>query len=61
MVMKQKKQLEKAAFFVVFFSEIICYWLRRQDSNLRMSAPKADALPLGDASILKNGLEYTDN
>ena len=24
-------------------------WLGRQDSNLRMSAPKTDALPLGDA------------
>ena len=24
------------------------FWLGRQDSNLRMSAPKADALPLGD-------------
>ena len=24
------------------------YWLGWQDSNLRMSAPKADALPLGD-------------
>ncbi len=25
--------------------------LGRQDSNLRMSAPKADALPLGDAPL----------
>ena len=24
-------------------------WLGRRDSNPRMSAPKADALPLGDA------------
>ena len=24
-------------------------WLGREDSNLRMSAPKADALPLGDS------------
>ena len=24
-------------------------WLGRQDSNLRMSAPKTDALPLGHA------------
>ena len=24
-------------------------WLGRQDSNLRMSTPKTDALPLGDA------------
>ena len=24
-------------------------WLGRQDSNLRMAAPKAAALPLGDA------------
>jgi hypothetical protein len=39
--------------------------LGRQDSNLRMSAPKADALPLGDApSFWKNrsvnGSNYTD-
>ena len=27
------------------------YWLGWQDSNLRMSAPKADALPLGDTPI----------
>ena len=26
-------------------------WLERLDSNQRMSAPKADALPLGDAPI----------
>ena len=26
-------------------------WLGWQDSNLRMSAPKADALPLGDTPI----------
>lgn len=26
-------------------------WLGRLDSNQRMSAPKADALPLGDAPI----------
>lgn len=25
------------------------YWLGRQDSNLRMTAPKAVALPLGHA------------
>jgi hypothetical protein len=39
--------------------------LGRQDSNLRMSAPKADALPLGDAPSFaedrsENGLNYTD-
>ena len=27
-------------------------WLGRQDSNLRMSTPKTDALPLGDAPNL---------
>ena len=27
------------------------FWLGRLDSNQRMSAPKADALPLGDAPI----------
>lgn len=27
-------------------------WLGWQDSNLRMSAPKADALPLGDTPIV---------
>lgn len=27
----------------------IFYWLGRKDSNLRMSVPKTDALPLGDA------------
>ena len=26
-------------------------WLGRRDSNPRMSAPKADALPLGDAPL----------
>ena len=29
-------------------------WLGRLDSNQRMSAPKADALPLGDAPIKKH-------
>lgn len=28
---------------------LILSWLGRRDSNPRMSAPKADALPLGDA------------
>ena len=28
-------------------------WLGWQDSNLRMSAPKADALPLGDTPLKK--------
>lgn len=28
---------------------IVKIWLGRRDSNPRMSAPKADALPLGDA------------
>ncbi len=28
-------------------------WLGRQDSNLRMAAPKAAALPLGDAPSLR--------
>src|SRR3569623_1871070 len=28
-------------------------WLGRKDSNLRMAAPKAAALPLGDAPILE--------
>ena len=27
------------------------YWLGRQDSNLRMSESKSDALPLGDAPL----------
>ena len=27
-------------------------WLGRQDSNLRMSAPKTDALPLGHIPVL---------
>jgi hypothetical protein len=42
--------------------------LGRQDSNLRMSAPKADALPLGDAPLRltedeenQTGAEYTHN
>lgn len=35
--------------------------LGRQDSNLRMSAPKADALPLGDAPPLHAGPDNTDN
>ncbi len=30
-------------------------WLGRLDSNQRMSAPKADALPLGDAPMLYCG------
>lgn len=29
-------------------------WLGRQDSNLRMSAPKTDALPLGHAPPKRN-------
>ena len=29
-------------------------WLGRQDSNLRMAAPKAAALPLGHAPIQTN-------
>ncbi len=32
--------------------------LGRQDSNLRMSAPKADALPLGDAPLLAVSINY---
>src|SRR4051812_42221970 len=28
-------------------------WLGRKDSNLRMAAPKAAALPLGDAPIVR--------
>lgn len=28
------------------------FWLGRLDSNQRMSAPKADALPLGDTPTL---------
>ena len=41
----QKKEF-KAKARTLFF-----YWLGWQDSNLRMSAPKADALPLGDTPI----------
>ncbi len=33
-------------------------WLRRQDSNLGMAAPKAAALPLGYASILAHSLFF---
>src|ERR1700704_438859 len=29
------------------------YWLGREDSNLRMAAPKAAALPLGDSPVFK--------
>ncbi|GEM_PF-800520 len=32
-------------------SEIRSIWLGWRDSNPRMSAPKADALPLGDTPI----------
>ena len=32
---------------------MVVNWLGRQDSNLRMAAPKAAALPLGHAPILK--------
>ena len=28
---------------------VVATWLGREDSNLRMSVPKTDALPLGDA------------
>ena len=28
---------------------LLFYWLGREDSNLRMAAPKAAALPLGDS------------
>ena len=38
-----KKKSPKMAIFEL--------WLGWQDSNLRMSAPKADALPLGDTPI----------
>ena len=30
-------------------ADMVRKWLGRQDSNLRVSAPKADALPLGDS------------
>ena len=30
-------------------TNIVCSWLGRQGSNLGMSVPKTDALPLGDA------------
>jgi hypothetical protein len=33
------------------------YWLGRQDSNLRMAASKAAALPLGDAPTRMRGLK----
>ncbi len=33
-------------------------WLGRQDSNLGMSVPKTDALPLGDAPISPRGRIY---
>ena len=32
-----------------FVKESMKNWLGREDSNLRMPAPKAGALPLGDA------------
>jgi hypothetical protein len=31
----------------------LLYWLGREDSNLRMAAPKAAALPLGDSPVIK--------
>lgn len=34
------------------FALINPFWLGRRDSNPRMSAPKTDALPLGDAPAL---------
>ena len=40
----QKKQ-EQVLYFQI--------WLGRRDSNPRMSEPKSDALPLGDAPIKK--------
>lgn len=39
--MTQKKSLN--------IKDLSALWLGRLDSNQRMSAPKADALPLGDA------------
>ena len=36
-------------------------WLGWQDSNLRMSAPKADALPLGDTPLKKLPFKATPN
>lgn len=36
-------------------------WLGWQDSNLRMSAPKADALPLGDTPLKKLPFKTTPN
>ncbi len=58
----KKATHERLPFLFVFL-------LGRQDSNLRMSAPKADALPLGDAPLhciirlnrIKSGAEYTHN
>ena len=35
-----------------------CGWLGRQDSNLRMAAPKAAALPLGDAPAAPGARAY---
>src|SRR5437870_11873351 len=32
-----------------------CRWLGREDSNLRMAAPKAAALPLGDSPLRRSG------
>ena len=35
------------------------FWLGREDSNLRMAAPKAAALPLGDSPVFNlRGLDW---
>ena len=36
-------------------NELRSIWLGRQDSNLRMTAPKTVALPLGHAPLLYKG------
>lgn len=40
--------MNRKAYFVIFWKE----WLGREGSNLRMSVPKTDALPLGDAPTI---------
>ena len=53
-----------AAMIGIVFSvreKVVTEWLGREGSNLRMSVPKTDALPLGDHPIINRNLDNTSS
>ncbi len=52
-VTTQRTFCTRAQVCPVYDSHVWEKWLGRKDSNLRISESKSDALPLGDAPILR--------